>query len=118
MSFLSRAESWSNIIKNFVIVGGIVVAVFLLGISIYANATEDRPGGAGLPKAPPVDKAAWEVTIKNTGNVLYTDSYEQPSEGVYVLHGYYEIHESKYESHTNDLVLDDNYFGDIIFKKR
>jgi hypothetical protein len=117
MSFLNRAESWSNILKNLVIIGGIVIAVLFLSISIYANATEDKLTG-GVPKPPAIDKAAWEVKIANTGNVIYTNSWEQPDAGIYLLHGYYELNGGKYKRHKNDLALDEYFFGDIIIKKR
>ena len=117
MSFLSRAESWTNIIKNVVIIGGISIAVFFGAISIYANITEDNPG-SGPPKPPDISKAAYEVKIVNTGNVIYTDSFEQLAEGVYTLHGYYEIHDGKYKLRKFDITLDEHFFGDIIIKKR
>jgi len=79
---------------------------------------EDRPGDNSLPKPPAVSKAAWSVTIRNTGNVIYTNSYDHPTDAVYILHGYYEIKDGKYRQHKNDLTLDELYFGDIIIKKR
>lgn len=118
MSFLSRAESWTNIIKNVVIIAGIALAVFFGALSIYANMTEGRPVDNSLPKPPAIDKAQWEVTIKNTGNILYTNSYLHPSDNLYILNGYWEIDGKKYKQHKNDLTLDETYFGDILVKKR
>lgn len=118
MSFLNRTVAWSIIIKNIVIIGGIAVAVFFLGLSLYANFVEDRPVDAGLPKPPSINQAAWQLTIRNTGNIIYTNSCEHPSDNIFILHGYYEIKDGKYRKHDNDLMLDKKYFGDIILKKR
>jgi hypothetical protein len=116
VSILGKLNLSTSIIKNIVIIGGISIAAIYLLVSVIANATEDRPGSG--PKPPSIEKAGWALDIKTTGQTLYTNKYEQSSDDIYILHGFYAIDGKKYKRFKTDLTIDERYFGEISIHKR
>lgn len=92
----------------------ILLAIWLI-LSGLGNCTSV---GSGEIKLPNVDKAKFQVLITANGRILYTDDYDEQTEDVYVLHGYYELKDNKYRWHEADLKIDVYYYGDIIITKR
>lgn len=101
--------------------GMLVVMVGLVAYSAtcaYANFV--APGGSSAEpvlKFPDVKTAQYVVTVKNTGNVLFTSSYELYG-GVYVLHGYFELVGREYKYRNRDFILDQAIFGKVDIVKR
>jgi hypothetical protein len=118
MSILEKMNISTSIIKNIVIIGGICLVAAFMSLSVVANFTEDKPAGTGLPKSPSVEKAQYEIKVKTTGQVLYTNNYEHPSDAVYLLHRFYAVDGKKYKLFKTDLLMNERYFGPITITKR
>lgn len=98
------------------IVGIIILlgVLLVLGTCYFQNCRKDTG-----PTLPPIDKAGWSVTIKATGEILFTNNYLKMSErSIYILHGYWEITKKKYVYRDIILPLDEAIFGPIEVKKR
>jgi hypothetical protein len=98
--------------------------VIFVGIAAYsatcAYANFIAPGGSSatpILKFPEVKTAQYSVTIENTGNVLFTSSYEQYGK-VYVLHGYFELVGREFKYRNRDIILDEAIFGKVTVAKR
>lgn len=100
----------------------ICLAIFYFGLSLYANFTEN-PNNPH-PEPPPVEKAHYVVTIRNTGERIYTDSYNsEPSPNddsmkCLTLYEYWEVRDGRYMLFKHSLVIDEFYFGSIIIERR
>ena len=119
MSFRSGLNEWLSIVLK---IAGIFLAIFgivWLGLSIYANIQE--PGLIEIKSEPSIEKAQYEFRIVTTGEVLLTEDFDSTASGnrdKYILHGYYKIIKDKWRHRDNDLVLDENYFGEINYQLR
>lgn len=105
----------SKMIKVVILVallGGLAYA----GACIYGNFFTQSNVGDGL-KLPSAEKAAYAVHIKNTGNLLLTNSFEQHG-SVYILHGYFEIVGQGFKYREGDIILDEQIFGEITVRRR
>lgn len=89
-----------------------VIAYF--GICAYANFTSNGRESTVLPE---IDKAQYAVHIVNTGNLLFTNSYDDNG-GIYVLHGFWESKGDKWQYSNTQLTLDSKIFGKIIIRRR
>jgi hypothetical protein len=117
MSLTGRINEWSSIILKWVAILFMAGVIFWGAVSIYANVTE----GGNSPKAPAAAEARYGVFLKATGEVLFTNNYDQfISDGcvLYILHGYWELGRSGYDWHDTDLSLNTRYFGDITIEGR
>lgn len=106
--------------KTFSLLIKIVILAFLIGaglwfcLSILGNTLLSD----STPEYPDVEKARYQFLIKNTGEYVFTDDYNEITKGSYLLHGYYELKDGKYRWHDKDAPLDEKYFGPIRVKKR
>ena len=116
MSFTERFQSWTDIIKNIVIIGGIVLAILWGGLSIYAHVTQNNP--ANPYDIPAIEKARYQFLIQNTGRIVYANAYDVKSAGSYTLKGYYSLDGDKYSYYKADLTLSEKYFGKITITDR
>lgn len=110
MSFTERFQSWTDIIKNIVIIVGISLAVIFVGLSVYANISEGKDGD--MPDPPSIEKAQYKFIIGQY-EVIYTDKYEVQGNGKYLLNGYYALGDDKYKLFKINLPLDEKYCGKI-----
>lgn len=108
-------NEWLSIIIKVGAIGLIVLGALWFCTSIFANVFEVD---YGMPDYPPADKARYQVLLKTTGWVYLTNEYEQVDDGVYRLHGFYELDRRKWEWHDSVVTLDEQYFGDIIIERR
>ncbi len=90
-----------------VILGGLLYT----GACVYSNFLQ---GEFALPQGV---KAEYAVTIKNSGNVLYTKAYSTNGSDI-ILNGYWELTKGKYKYHDNVITLDQDIFGEIIIRRR
>ena len=94
----------------------IIFGVLWLILSGVANCTN-----FGEPEEPGINKAQYEVFIHANAKTLYTDDLDAVADGKYlsyVLHGYYEYFDDKFEYRDKDLLLEERYFGKISVNKR
>ena len=92
----------------------LVVGVAYLGACIYANFIQREPGEYRVPS---VTKAQYEITIHNTGKVLYADSYEYVG-SEFILQGYWELIKSNFIFRDRQITLDESIFGEITVRSR
>lgn len=109
MSFLERMKSWTDIVKNIVIIAGISLAAIFIVLSVWANISEGKSEG---PNPPTIEKAQYKFIISRYETV-YTDKYYIKGDGKYLLHWYYAQSDNKYRLYKIDLPLDKKYTGDI-----
>ncbi len=106
-----------TIIKVIMIIV-LIVALAYGGACVYSNFFANNSG----IDAPSDSEARYSLLIKNTATVILTDDYEVFGEGVgsrtYRLRGYWELIGSEYQYRDSDIVLAENIFGEIIFKRR
>lgn len=114
MSFTERLHTWTGILKNIVIIGGISLAVLFAALSIWANISE---GKSNLPSPPSIEKARYQFVIARY-EIIYTDKYQAVADGEYLLHWYYAQSGDKYHLYKIDLPLDKKYVGDILITDR
>jgi hypothetical protein len=92
----------------------LIVGLAYSGACIYANFIQRDPGEYILP---PIKKAQYEVAIRNTRNIIYTDDYD--IEGTtYILNGYWELTGDKYKFRDHLISLDQEIFGKITVRSR
>lgn len=102
-------KTMSLIIKILLLVlmiGGVSWIILSCGVNLWWN-----------DKSPDIPSAKYSILIENTGRYIFTDDLTT-DDGVYELHGYYELSEGKYRWHDTTLKLDPKYFGDIEVNKR
>ena len=120
MSFLDTSTKVTKLILMWALILFVGFVLFWVGTSIYANVTENNIDD-GLPDFPSIKKAQYQVTVKATGEVLFTDDYDTAL-GVkgeaHTLHGYWQVKDNKFRYFDHDLVLDEYYFGNIIITRR
>lgn len=109
----------NNIIIKVLLATVVILAIGYLGINIYDHFQDKKPS---VIKYPDINSAKYEFTIMNTGNVLYTDKYEQygemPGKRFFLLHGYYEYMGKEFTERKHDLPLDENILGEIKIVRR
>lgn len=98
-----------------IIIIGVVFAAFLI-ISIIGNI---QLGCQNKEiKAPDIDKAKFQVYIKATRKMYYTDHYELLNGEIYQLHGYYEPRNGKYVYNPGNILIHPHYWGKVEITKR
>lgn len=116
---IQRLNDLGSLIIKFLIIALASVFIIYLGISVYGNIVLNRAeSSGGLPVYPSISKAQYEITLTTTGQKLLAKEYEQPSEGVYVLDGYYSVNDGKWRWTDRTLSLDTFYFGEINIQRR
>ena len=103
-----------------------LICLILLGILYFGACVYDNFFGkhtlAGAVEMPDAIEAAYSLTIKNTGGLIFTSKYEEfgekPGERIYVLHGYWELIGQEFRYHERDLIMNEQIFGEIILKRR
>jgi hypothetical protein len=116
MHFTEGFKNWTDIAKNIAIFGGIIIAIAWGGMSVWANIAESRVDTG--PEPPSIKNAQYEFLIINTGQLIYSDSYEHPSDTVWLLHKFYVAKDNKFKLQKADLRLDEYLFGKIIMTDR
>lgn len=114
MPVLHSTKEVSKIILLWAAIVLIILFIAWIGLSFYGNCA----GNIDLSGIPDIDKAQYQFLIMATGEIIYTDSYDNPKEGKYIIHGWYELVDKKYRWHEDDLTLDVYYFGEIRVKIR
>lgn len=113
-SFRDGLNQWLSVILKLAFIVVLVLTVMWLGVSVFANATEN----SGTPKLPSVTKAQYEFVILSTGESVLTNDYNVLGEGSYILHGIYRIDRGKWRYQEDDLAISEEYFGPILIRKR
>lgn len=105
-------------ILQVVFIGLGILALAYLGACAYANFI--KKDNSGEIKTPTYQNARYIVTIRNTNNTLFTNSYNQygTNKEVIILHGYYELVGTKYVFKEVDFVLDMSVFGQVDIRLR
>lgn len=102
----------SRFFQTIVVIVVIVGAIYI-GMTVFANC---RPLEAERGR-PAVSRAQYEVVIRNTGNVFYTDEYFDV-DGIITLKGYWEKVGDDFKYRDNELNLDRDIFGTVIIFER
>ncbi len=92
----------------------IIIGVCYLGACVFVNFIQTDIGEYKLPQ---VDQAQYVISIKNTGNVFFTNTYEIDGTKV-ILHGYWEMAKDEFKYRDRDITLDKKVFGEIIIGNR
>lgn len=103
-----------KIIKVLAVCGMILLLAWG-GLCVYANVVvfNNSPTNA----YPDVSKAMYAVHIVNTGNMVFTNSYDYRDQK-YVLHGFWESYKEGFVYRKGDITLDERIFGKINVKPR
>lgn len=101
-------------IFHLLVISIIIIGLLYSGTCIYANFFHNAPGEYDRPSA---KRAQYEITIRNTNNVLYTDGYEAAGTKI-TLQGYWELADDRYIYRPHTLTLDRQTFGAIIIRLR
>ena len=118
-SFRDNTKEWLKLILLGLLIFVAIFGILWIGLSIYANFTENRAGN--IPKAPSISKAQYEFRIKTTGDVLLSHDFDfNESQGydIYTLHGFYRIVDDKWKFQDTDLSLNEKYWGKIDYRRR
>jgi len=116
---LQRLNDTTSLILKLLIIFLATVAILYLGVSVYGNiAMSNALKTDGLPAYPGVSKAPYEITLTTTGAKLLVKEYDNPSDGVYILNGYYSLKDDRWQWTDRSLKLDEYYFGDIKIIRR
>ena len=114
MSWLDTSNKTLSLILKIVLLVGLICGVAWILLSVVGNIwTND-----GTADYPSVDKARYKLTIRATGEMLFTNDCDLPTNGVYVMNGYYELSDGEYRWHDISQTLDEKYFGPIRLEKR
>lgn len=108
-------------ILKIILLGGVLIFLAWLGLTCYSNFIA-KPGEIKMPDE---NRAAYSFEIKNTGNVILTDNYNEQtiqdggkSYRIFTLYGFWELRKQKYSYNKAEIVLDESIFGPIIVKRR
>lgn len=96
---------------KIIIIIMLIVGILYAGACVYENWIKQEPGEYKLPEA------TFEIRIRNTGNVLYTDIYDTQGSSI-ILRGYWEVIDEKYKFRDREIILDKKIFGEIIIRRR
>jgi len=103
-------RDWTDTLKNIALILLIVVTASIVGMSVWANFAEND---SGIAKPPAIEKARYEFLVRNTGQLIYADSYEHPRSGLYILKNFYVEKRGSYKLQKTELMLDERIFGKI-----
>jgi len=117
MRIANQLNAWLSIVLKLIAVAVIIAAVLWFGLSVYGNIVENR-GTNAIPEFPGISKAAYQVALTTTGQLLFTDDYDIVAPGIYSINGYYYLSDGKWHWTKNILEIDEYYFGDIIIERR
>lgn len=108
---MNRFAGFKNLMTGMffcvAIIVGILFVIWII-LSIIGNCAINEAG-----YIPDIDDAKYEIRISATGESLFAKEYDNPSDGIYILHGYYEYKDDKFRWHKSDLKLDEFYYGKI-----
>lgn len=111
MRVLETADKSLSVVLKLIIIVALILFAVYIGLAVGANIFEgNQPTSSGMPS---MSDAQYKVILTTSGVVLLTDKYDQPSPGKYLLHGYYDYKQGKWERIADDLELDEYYFGKI-----
>lgn len=92
----------------------VIVGVVYCGACIYANFIQSDTGEYKIPSE---KQAEYEITIRNTRNVFFTDEYNQEGSKI-ICQGYWELVDGKYKFRDREITFDKAIFGEIIIRRR
>ena len=98
--------------RGLLIVLGVGLLAYLGGC-VWANFF----AGDGAVKLPDINKAHYAVTIRSTGQVLFSDKVADKGQTV-TLTGYYEYTGKRFVYRKAPLTLDESLFGQVSVVKR
>ena len=94
--------------------------LFMVGTCVYANFI--REPDLGIPELPDTQDAQYSVHIKNTGGLLLSSNIDRYGEDignrVFILHGYWELSGQDFIYRDQDIVLNEQIFGQITVRAR
>lgn len=113
MGFRQGLNDWLSIVWKGL--GLLFLAAFIIyiGLSVWGNiATSNMQNNAEGPKA------TYEFLVATTGEKIYANEYEKPADGQYLLNGYYVLERNRWRWHSDVLLLDEEYTGPILMKRK
>lgn len=108
-------SSMKNIALAILLWGIIGFGILELGGCVYVNFIQKDPGAP--VEAPSVEKAQYQAYVRANHQYYYSDNAKKDG-GVIILKGFYSMADGKYRYNRSQLVLDEEYFGPIEFKRR
>lgn len=115
MTFLNNINQTLSVFLKAIIIFLLLVFIGYLGLSVWGNATEGRSQVADMPS---IRSAPYMFKMATTGQVILTKTYDTLQEGKYLLHGFYDLGNGKWQFSKYDLMLDSFYWGKITVEKR
>ena len=118
-SFRDGANAWITLLLKVLLIFAAVVGIAWMGLSLYANFQEYN--FIEIKSEPSVEKAQYEFRIVTTGEVILSQDFDSVVSGdrqKYILHGYFKVDNDKWKYIKSDLILDENYFGEILWRVR
>lgn len=92
----------------------VLIGIVYVGACVYGNyfAATTNPY-----KIPDVEKARYSITVKNTGNLLYSNDVEENGSFV-IIQGFWELQGQKFVYKDTQIILNSEIFGPIAVKER
>lgn len=103
----------STIVKIFVL-GIAIIGLLYFGACVYGNVSALNSNPLHAPDA---NDAQYSISIKNTGNLLYSDSVSQDGD-IITLDGFWTLIGQKWQHKDTIVVLDQSIFGPITVRVR
>lgn len=92
----------------------VIVGVAYVGACVYGNYS---PNITNPYKIPDADSAKYSVTVKNTGNLLYSNDVKQEGD-IIIIKGFWELQGQKFVYRDIQFILDREVFGPVTVKER
>ena len=88
------------------------------GACVYANFASPT----SAIDMPDEEEASYSLVIKNTATVVLTNDYkvlvDDSGASTYYLNGYWELTGDKFTYRSNEIILSEDTFGEIILQRR
>lgn len=111
-------NKYLSITIKILIIFFLILAVGWAGTCAYANFFHKDTPQLNTPKMPEIDKAGYTIYMKATRQTILTDDWQEGRPGIYLIKGYWEVIEDEYKYRDSNLTLNEEYFGEIIIRKR
>lgn len=118
MAFKQALNDWLSIVIKIVVIGVVIIGIIYLCISGVFNWKLNQ---LKTPDPPDIVAEYDEVTLTATNQKYYTENCDLirsvPYE-VYKLNGYYELVKNKWVFRDIEIMIDEEYYGDILIHRR
>lgn len=116
---MNRFVGFKNFTQGMLFIAIIIIGIVFVGFIIISIVGNIQLGCSSKEIKPPdIEKAQYQVYVKATRKIYYTNRYEVINGKIHILHGYYEPRNGKYIYNPSDIMLNAYYFGDVIINKR